>query len=101
MITRMANEIFFWAAWIIIPLLIEIVPAVGNFFILLFKRIRIADDIKLEYLPNITLMIPVYNSGQTLYRCIKSIDDSTYPNHLIEIMLVDNGSKVVSFAIFQ
>ena len=101
MITRMANEIFFWAAWIIIPLLIEIVPAVGNFFILLFKRIRIADDIKLEYLPNITLMIPVYNAGQTLYRCIKSIDDSTYPNHLIEIMLVDNGSKDDSFAIFQ
>lgn len=101
MITKLANEIFFWAAWIIIPLLIEIVPAVGNFFILLFKRIRVADDIKIDYLPNITLMIPVYNSGATLYRCLESVDKSTYPNHLIEIMLVDNGSKDNSFDIFQ
>ena len=101
MITRLANEIFFWAAWIIIPLIIEIIPAVGNFFILLFKRVRLAKDIKLDYLPNITLMIPVYNSGQTLYRCIESVHLSTYPNHLIEIMLVDNGSKDDSFEIFQ
>lgn len=92
---------FYWAAWIIIPLIIEIIPAIGNFFILLAKRVRIAKDIKLEFLPNITLMIPVYNSGQTLYRCIQSIDQSTYPNHLIEIMLVDNGSKDNSFQIFQ
>lgn len=101
MIAKLANEIFFWAAWIIIPLLIEIVPAVGNFFVLLFKRIRIADDISLDFLPSITLMIPVYNSGQTLYRCLESVDASTYPDHLIEIMLVDNGSKDNSFEIFQ
>ncbi len=101
MIARLANEFFFWAAWIIIPLLIEIIPAVGNFFILLFKRIRTADDIRLDFLPNITLMIPVYNSSQTLYHCIKSIHESTYPDHLIEIMLVDNGSKDNSFDIFQ
>lgn len=101
MITRLANEIFFWAAWIIIPLIIEIIPAVGNFFILLFKRVRLPKDIKLDYLPNITLMIPVYNSGQTLYRCIESVHRSTYPNRLIEIMLVDNGSKDDSFQIFQ
>lgn len=100
-VKHLTNEIFFWAAWIIIPLLIEIVPAVGNFFILLFKRIRTADDIALDFLPAITLMIPVYNSGQTLYRCIESIQLSTYPSHLIEIMLVDNGSRDNSFAIFQ
>lgn len=101
MITKIISKIFYWAAWIIIPLIIEIIPAIGNFFILLAKRVRIAKDIKLEFLPNITLMIPVYNSGQTLYRCIQSIDRSTYPNHLIEIMLVDNGSKDNSFEIFQ
>ncbi len=101
MITKIANEIFFWAAWIVIPLIIEIIPAIGNFFLLLFKRVNTPDDIALDFLPNITLMIPVYNSGQTLYRCIQSIDESTYPNHLIEIMLVDNGSKDNSFDIFQ
>ncbi len=101
MITKIANEIFFWAAWIVIPLVIEIVPAIGNFFILLLKRRKTKDNIKLDFLPNITLMVPVYNSQQTLYRCIQSIDLSTYPNHLIEIMLVDNGSRDKSFEIFQ
>jgi len=101
MIAILANEIFFWAAWIIIPLLIEIVPAIANFFILLFKRIKTPDDVDIDFLPAITLMIPVYNSGATLYRCIQSIQMSTYPDHLIEIMLVDNGSKDNSFDIFQ
>ena len=54
MITKITNQIFFWAAWIIIPLIIEIVPAVGNFFILLFNRVRLAKDIKLDYLPTNT-----------------------------------------------
>ena len=58
-VRQLTNEIFFWAAWIIIPLLVEIVPAIGNFFILLFKRIRVADHIPLDFLPAITLMIPV------------------------------------------
>ncbi|MBO5094950.1 MAG: putative glycosyltransferase, exosortase G system-associated [Lachnospiraceae bacterium] len=101
MIAKLANEIFFWAAWIIIPLLLEIVPAIGNFVILLMKRIRTSDEIDVDFLPNITLMIPVYNSGGTLYRCIESIHRSTYPDHLVEIMLVDNGSKDDSFAVFQ
>ena len=101
MITKLTNEIFFWAAWIVIPLLVEIVPAIGNFFLLLFKRIRVADDIRIDYLPSITLMIPVYNSSATLYRCLESVDKSTYPNQLIEIMLVDNGSRDNSFDIFQ
>ncbi len=101
MIAKLTSELFFWAAWVIIPLLIEFVPAVGNFFLLLFKRTRTRGHIQLKYLPSITLMIPVYNSGGTLYRCIESIEKSSYPNHLIEIMLVDNGSKDESFEIFQ
>ena len=101
MIAKLANKLFFWAAWIIIPLLIEVVPAVGNFFLLLFKRVEQPKDIPLEFLPNITLIIPVYNSSQTLYRCLESIHLSSYPDELIEIMLIDNGSKDNSFDIFQ
>lgn len=101
MIAKLTSEIFFWAAWIVIPLIIEIIPAIGNFLILMVKRIRTSDDIDLNFMPNITLMIPVYNSGKTLYRCLESVDLSTYPNQLIEIMLVDNGSKDDSFDVFQ
>ena len=38
----------------------------------------------------ISVIVPIYNSEQTLYRCIKSIMDSDYKN--IEIILVNDGS---------
>ena len=49
----------------------------------------------------ISIIIPVYNSSATLEACIQSINDSSYDNESIEIMLIDNGSKDNSFKIFQ
>lgn len=37
----------------------------------------------------------------TLYNCIASINNSTYPVEMIEVLLVDNGSKDNSFDEFQ
>ena len=33
-LTLLSNEIVFWVSWIIIPLIMEIVPAVAGFFCL-------------------------------------------------------------------
>lgn len=103
MITRLTDVIFFWSAWIVIPLIIEIVPSIGNFFLLIWKRIQMNKEVKksLGFKPAITLIVPVYNSVGTLYRCIESIELSTYPDELIEVMLVDNGSKDGGFGEFQ
>lgn len=100
---RATDILFFWAAWIILPLLVEIIPSIGNFFVLVRKKIRLTlHPIKdLGFKPSITLIIPVYNSGGTLYRCIESIYLSTYPVECIEVLLVDNGSKDNSFDEFQ
>lgn len=95
------STIVFWMAWIIIPLLMEIFPAIGNFFVLLVKRLRQKKEEPLEYLPEITLIIPVYNSAQTLKACISSVADSTYPSDLIHIMLVNNESKDDSFSVYN
>lgn len=97
-----SSEYIFWLAWIIIPLLVEIIPAIGSFllmFLLRFRKNRKFED--LEFYPEITVIIPVYNSEGTLYRCIKSINDSSYLNDYISIILVDNGSKDGSFDIFK
>lgn len=40
--------------------------------------------------PLISIIVPVYNSGKFLQRCIKSIQNQTYEN--IEIILIDDGS---------
>ena len=95
--------IFFWAAWIILPLVLEIIPAIGNFFVLLKKKIRMKCQAvkQLDFKPAITLIIPVYNSGATLYRCVESVYNSTYPVECIQVLLVDNGSKDNSFDEFQ
>lgn len=97
------NEIFYWMAWLIIPVLVEILPNMLYFCVLLWKKAMIVKKEKPlgDFKPVITLMIPVYNSAGTLYRCIKSVYHSTYDSELIEILLVDNGSTDSSFAEFQ
>ena len=94
--------IFFWMAWIVIPFVMEIIPAIGGFIILIKKKLTIKkiDDVQ-GRLPEITLIVPVYNSCDTLYDCLKSVNDSTYPNELIDIMLVNNMSSDDSFSEYQ
>ena len=71
-LTLLSNEIVFWVSWIIIPLIMEIVPAVAGFFLLVKKRILYKKDAPLIYYPPVTLIVPVYNSADTLYAWIRS-----------------------------
>lgn len=96
------REYIFWLAWIVIPLLVEIVPSIWNFVFLIIKYCKKKSNINhIEYYPDITIIIPIYNSENTLEKCIKSINDSNYDNELITVMLVDNGIQDKSFEIFE
>jgi putative glycosyltransferase (exosortase G-associated) len=97
----LASEIIFWTAWIIIPLIMEIVPATFGFLVLLKKQNKYSKDPILKYFPEITVIVPVYNSADTLEICIGSIMESKYPADKIEVLLVNNGSRDNSFEIFQ
>lgn len=99
--TYLSNEIMFWASWVIIPLIIEIVPSILGFFLLLRKRLIYRNDPEIKYTPDITIIIPVYNSADTLEECLNSVVISDYPKESLEIILVNNGSKDNSFEIFQ
>ena len=48
----------------------------------------------------ITLIIPVYNSGDSLFRCIQSVRESDYPVRLINLILSNNESTDDSFQEF-
>lgn len=100
---NLTSVIFYWAAWVIIPLLIEALPNVIYSLVLVWKKFWLTRHEKAlsEFKPVITLIVPVYNSEGTLYRCIQSINDSTYPIECIEVLLVDNGSRDNSFGEFQ
>ncbi len=94
------SSIVFWAAWVIIPILMEIIPTIFDFLLLLKKRIFIKKDNQEGFMPEITLIIPVYNSAESLYRCIQSVYDSEYAHELIYILLVNNMSTDNSFEVF-
>ncbi|MBO5353508.1 MAG: putative glycosyltransferase, exosortase G system-associated [Lachnospiraceae bacterium] len=102
MFSWLADELYAWMSWLIIPFIVEIIPAIGNFIILIRKtiRCRIYPERELDFLPQISLLIPVYNSAGTLEGCIDSIDKSTYPNELIDVILVNNKSPDNSFEIY-
>jgi len=81
----------------------EIIPAMGNFVILIKRKIKRSYKEKkwsLEYEPEISLIIPVYNSEKTLYRCLESVYLSAYPAKKIHIILSNNESADRSFRIF-
>ncbi len=99
-IERFANSFVFWAAWIVIPLIMEIIPAFGSFLILL-RRILFAKEIPKPIIyPEISIIVPVYNSQDTLEACIRSINDCDYPNKQIRIFLVNNRGTDHSFEVY-
>ena len=100
LISRFVNSILFWAAWIIIPFLMEIVPSIFSIVALFHKLIHAKNYPDPIIWPEITLIIPVYNSQETIENCIKSINDSTYPNDKIKIYFVNNQGKDDSFGVY-
>ena len=100
---KWTSAICYWAAWVIIPLVVEVIPNFVYSLILVWKKhhLKHHDRTASGFQPVITLIIPVYNSASTLYRCIQSIQSSTYPLDNIEVLLVDNGSRDNSFQEFQ
>lgn len=97
----MLNSVVFWSAWIIIPVIVEIVPSLGSVILLLRRRIRQRKPLEDPVLwPEISLIVPVYNSADTLEECIASVDASTYPNDRIKVFLANNRSTDASFDAF-
>ena len=47
-----------------------------------------------------TIIVPVYNSEDTLFDCIRSIDRQTYPKQAMQIILANNQSTDDSFGAY-
>lgn len=98
------SGMMFYLGWAILPIIVEFIPSVGNFIMLLIKKIKI-DKRNSEYdsafMPPVSIIIPVYNSSATLYECIRSVAESNYDISMMDVFCVDNGSKDNSFDVFQ
>ena len=99
-LSNIFGSFIFWAAWIVIPLIMEVIPAIGSFIVLLKIRIQNKQIEPPIIYPEISIIIPIYNSQATLEACIKSINDSNYPTDAIRVFLVDNQGSAECFAVF-
>lgn len=100
-LTTLGSSFIFWAAWIVIPIIMEIIPAFGSVVLLVRRRLKTRKPApKPTIAPQITLIIPVYNSADSLGNCIRSIANSTYPNESMRIFAVNNNSTDNSFEAF-
>ncbi len=100
-IERIFNSFVFWAAWIVIPVLMEILPAIGSFFLLLKRRWKTRKKETPALYPELSIIVPVYNSGATLEACIRSVYESDYDHRRIRLFLVNNQGSDNSFEVFS
>ena len=91
----------FWFTWLLIPIVFEIIPAIVYFFRLIKLSHQKGKPKQPLKLPMVSIILPVYNSANTLYTCIESIVNSTYQKDLIQVIVVNNHSTDNSFQEYQ
>src|SRR5260370_41580718 len=57
------------------------------------------NTLKVSNTPVVSIIVPTFNRGRFLERCLRSILEQTYPN--IECLVMDGGSKDESVAILK
>ncbi len=95
----------FWGVWLFVPILVDGFQAFRYLLATVTGRarrlpIRPVTKAPQGKWPRVSILIPVYNSEAILAACIESIRRQSYPNELIEILAIDNGSRDESFRVF-
>ncbi len=94
---------FYWGVWLVVPILIDGFTTIVSLAAVLITRARDLRkiDLTLDYHPLVSIIVPVYQSADTLEACIQSIAAQDYPGKRMEVLFIDNGSTDDSFAIFS
>lgn len=94
--------LLFWGIWMLAPLAIDVTMALVFLTIVIFfpeKKERELFE-NLTYLPYVSIIIPVHNSSDTLYKCLHSTVNQSYPSDKMQVICVNNGSSDDSFDVF-
>lgn len=105
LISATINHFLFIGVWLLIPLFIEVLPICWTYLRFVsqwaIEKIRPSQQATIKFWPIISVVVPVYNSADTLVACIDSIMTGTYPVDKIKVTLVNNKSTDNSFEVFQ
>ncbi|MDQ7029381.1 MAG: putative glycosyltransferase, exosortase G system-associated [Ardenticatenia bacterium] len=95
------NFIVFWGVWLLIPLFVDGMTALSSIISVLVARHRRRCRWRpLDHAPFISIVIPVYNSEETLEACLRSLANQDYPHDRMEVLLLSNGTTDRSFEVF-
>ncbi len=75
--------------WILILVNIPMLVIFFIWFIVLLFPKKIEHE---DFLPKVTVLIPVYNEEENIGRCLSSILRSNYPKNKLEVIVIDDGS---------
>ena len=93
------REFMFWGIWLLIPLIVDIASGMGSAIIVYIQYLK-KTKCEVDFLPHVTILIPVYNSEKTLKNCLNSIVEQNYPIKNIMVILINNGVKDSSYDVF-
>ncbi|NVB82581.1 MAG: glycosyltransferase, partial [Kofleriaceae bacterium] len=64
---------------------------------LLITRRRRHDDTVDDYEPSVTIVVPLFNEGPSIYNTIASFAALDYPKQKLRVIIVDDGSTDDSY----
>ncbi len=86
--------LFFWGVWVLVPLVIDVFQALRDAWLVFRSRgfARLYPPLPRRELPKVSVLIPAFNEQLDIDRCITSLKAQTYPHHLIEVIVINDGS---------
>ncbi|GAP07145.1 MAG TPA: putative glycosyltransferase, exosortase G system-associated [Anaerolinea thermolimosa] len=92
----------FWGVWLLVPILVDGVSmGLGLVGAVISRWLSRRQSLELDFYPSVSIIIPVHNSADTLRDCLESLEQQTYPLHLMQIILINNGSTDNSQQVFM
>ncbi|RMF45111.1 MAG: glycosyltransferase, partial [Anaerolineae bacterium] len=80
------NFVFFWGVWLLAPLVVDGFSAIASLLGVFAARLRMRQSRPLQFFPHISIIIPVYNSDNTLAACLRSLAQQDYPQDRMDIL---------------
>lgn len=92
--SSLAHFLLFWGVWILVPIVVDVAQALTDAWTVWKNRelARPYPPLLRKGLPKISVIIPAHNEELNIDRCITSLKAQTYPHHLIEVIVVNDGS---------
>lgn len=94
MFLGLRDFILSWGVWLIIPFLVDVLKSLWDAWTVwrVSGMARPYPPLPPRRLPKVSVVIPAYNEQLDIDRCITSLKAQSYPHHLIEVIVIDDGS---------